>query len=84
MLLILSTFSIFIGALGMFLQKNIKRFFGYFCIVNRLYSFSYFFKFRIRFEILLVYLMTYVFLLFGLFLIFILLKKDGVIYLKFI
>ena len=37
------------------------------------YSFSYFF---IRFENIIVYLMTYVFLLFGLFLIIILLKKD--------
>ena len=77
LLLILSAFSIFIGALGMFLQKNIKRFFGYFCIVNIGYILlaislmSY-----VRFENIIVYLTTYVFLLFGLFLIIILLTKD--------
>ena len=78
MLLILSASSIFIGTLGMFLQKNIKMFFGYFCFVNISYILlAISLMLDIRFENILLYLITHVFLLFGLFLIVILLKKDG-------
>ena len=76
--LILSVFSIFTGALGMFLQKNIKSFLGYFCIASAGYILlSVSLMSHIKFENILLYLMNYVFLLFGFFLIIILLKKDG-------
>ena len=78
MLLILSISSIFIGSIGMFINKNINRFFGNFCIVNFGYILlAVSLMSEIKFYNIFLYLIIYILLLFGVFSIFILLKKDG-------
>ena len=76
--LILSILSMSIGSLGMFFQKNIKRFIGFFSIVSAGYIF---FSITLisskEIQHILLYLITYIFLLFGLFSTIIILKKDG-------
>ena len=78
MLLILSISSISMGAIGMFINKNINRFFGNFCIVNFGYILlAVSLMSDIKFQNIFLYLIIYIFLLFGIFSIFILLKKNG-------
>ena len=78
MLLILSISSIFIGSIGMFINKNINRFFGNFCIVNFGYILlAVSLMSEIKVYNIFLYLIIYILLLFGIFSIFILLKKDG-------
>ena len=78
MLLILSISSIFIGSIGMFINKNINRFFGNFCIVNFGYILlAVSLMSEIKIYNIFLYLIIYILLLFGVFSIFILLKKDG-------
>ena len=76
--LFLSIFLILTGALGVFIQKNIKRFLGYFSILSAGYFLlAIYLNSHNGFESVLLYLINYVFLLFGFFVIIILLKKDG-------
>ena len=78
MLLILSISSIFIGSIGMFINKNINRFLGNFCIVNFGYILlAVSLMSEIKVYNIFLYLIIYILLLFGIFSIFILLKKDG-------
>ena len=78
MLLILSISSIFIGSIGMFINKNINRFFGNFCIVNFGYILlAVSLMSEIKVYNIFLFLIIYILLLFGVFSIFILLKKDG-------
>ena len=78
MLLILSISSIFIGSIGIFINKNINRFLGNFCIVNFGYILlAVSLMSEIKVYNIFLYLIIYILLLFGIFSIFILLKKDG-------
>ena len=77
-ILTLSILTMFIGSFGMFLQKKIKRFLGFFSIASAGFVFLEISLMSSKgFEKILLYLITYVLLLFGIFSTIILLKKDG-------